>query len=82
MPSLTRFVFIVAVIGLGSYACMVALADLVEPPRREIVTTVQLHPKTAAEPNRPKPGRNAAKPRQAAQASLVNTLENLPFARR
>ena len=98
MPSLVRFLSIIAVFGLAAYTGLLALAEFVQPRPRQIETVITLNPRPAG---RPAPaastrtsGTGAARPTEATQtrtavapespdhARLVTTLESFPFATR
>lgn len=90
VPSLVRFVLTVLFIGMAGYGGMVALANLVEPQEREIITTVPVHPRLLVKPGEPGRVKTAAapstEPADDPQASdheeLFSTLESMPFMTR
>jgi hypothetical protein len=45
MPSCTRFAILATVFGLAGYLIVFALAELVTPQQREIVTNVAVRPR-------------------------------------
>ena len=81
MPTLTRFALLLAVIGAGTFAAMLALATLVVPEQREMVVAVPLdhvgesHRRAALDAHAPaNPSLEAMRRRR-----LANGLESLPL---
>jgi hypothetical protein len=53
MPTLFRFLMILLVLAGVSYAGLWALANLVEPQKRDMTTSVPLAPRIAPSPSTP-----------------------------
>jgi len=79
VPSLTRFLLRFTAVALVAYAAMFALANLVEPVQREMVTVVPLHPTQKKSSYDSDKTRTAIGLEQTRNARLVTTLENLRF---
>ena len=79
MPSLTRFLLRLAAVALIAYTAMFALANLVEPGQREMVTVVPLHPMQKKSSHDSDKAGTTASLEQTRNARLMSTLENLRF---
>src|SRR5262249_9009385 len=84
MPSLIRIVSICVVVGWAAYAGLLTLAKGVEPPQREIVTIIALHPKPPPHPAMPAAGvrtKTASAPADESDEALFTRLQSLPLER-
>jgi hypothetical protein len=71
MPTLLRWLRSLALLAVGGYLAILGLANLVQPPQREIVETIPIRPLPA----------KTAEPQTVASRGLSTVLEGLPFMR-